>query len=175
VNARVKPLFDRLEVQRVQLQHLIKDLSDVELNKHPAEKWSIAQVLSHLIASEQLSVGYLNKKMLGIQTAEKSGLKEDLKMLLLIVSQRLPFKFKAPRTIVENTPVYGSVDQLISAWDKTRVDLKEVLQKFEDDQINLKIFKHPRAGMLNIQQAIRFFREHIIHHTPQVKNLLKQN
>jgi uncharacterized damage-inducible protein DinB len=175
VNARVKPLFDRLEVQRVQLQHLIKDLSDVELNKHPAEKWSIAQVISHLIASEQLSVGYLNKKMLGIQTAEKSGLKEDLKMLLLIVSQRLPFKFKAPRTIVENTPVYGNVDQLISAWDKTRVDLKEVLQKFEDDQINLKIFKHPRAGMLNIQQAIRFFREHIIHHTPQVKNLLKQN
>ena len=175
MNARVKPLFDRLEVQRVQLQHLIKDLSDVELNKHPAEKWSIAQVISHLIASEQLSVGYLNKKMLGIQTAEKSGLKEDLKMLLLIVSQRLPFKFKAPRTIVENTPVYGNVDQLISAWDKTRVDLKEVLQKFEDDQINLKIFKHPRAGMLNIQQAIRFFREHIIHHTPQVKNLLKQN
>ena len=175
MNARVKPLFDRLEVQRVQLQHLIKDLSDVELNKHPAEKWSIAQVISHLIASEQLSVGYLNKKMLGIQTAEKSGLKEDLKMLLLIFSQRLPFKFKAPRTIVENTPVYGNVDQLISAWDKTRVDLKEVLQKFEDDQINLKIFKHPRAGMLNIQQAIRFFREHIIHHTPQVKNLLKQN
>lgn len=175
MNARVKPLFDRLEVQRDQLQHLIKDLSDVELNKHPPEKWSIAQVISHLIASEQLSVGYLNKKMLGIQTAEKSGLKEDLKMLLLIVSQRLPFKFKAPRTIVENTPVYGSVDQLISAWDKTRVDLKEVLQKFEDDQINLKIFKHPRAGMLNIQQAIRFFREHIIHHTPQVKNLLKQN
>jgi len=175
VNPRLKQLFDRLETQRAQLQHLVKDLSDVELNKHPAEKWSIAQVISHLIASEQLSVGYLNKKILGIQTAEKSGLKEELKMLLLIVSQRLPFKFKAPRTIVENTPVYGSVDQLISAWDKTRVDLKEVLQKIEDDQINLKIFKHPRAGMLNIQQAIRFFREHIIHHTPQVKNLLKQN
>ena len=175
MNPRLKQLFDRLETQRAQLQHLVKDLSDVELNEHPAEKWSIAQVISHLIASEQLSVGYLNKKMLGIQTAEKSGLKEDLKMLLLIFSQRLPFKFKAPRTIVENTPVYGNVDQLISAWDKTRVDLKEVLQKFEDDQINLKIFKHPRAGMLNIQQAIRFFREHIIHHTPQVKNLLKQN
>lgn len=175
MNPRLKQLFDRLETQRAQLQHLVKDLSDVELNKHPAEKWSIAQVISHLIASEQLSVGYLNKKMLGIQTAEKSGLKEDLKMLLLIVSQRLPFKFKAPRTIVENTPVYGNFDQLIFAWDKTRVDLKEVLQKFEDDQINLKIFKHPRAGMLNIQQAIRFFREHIIHHTPQVKNLLKQN
>lgn len=175
MNPRLKQLFDRLETQRAQLQHLVKDLSDVELNKHPAEKWSIAQVISHLIASEQLSVGYLNKKILGIQTAEKSGLKEELKMLLLIVSQRLPFKFKAPRTIVENTPVYGSVDQLISAWDKTRVDLKEVLQKIEDDQINLKIFKHPRAGMLNTQQAIRFFREHIIHHTPQVKNLLKQN
>mgnify|MGYP003833412597 CR=1 FL=1 len=175
MNANLKKLFDRLEVQRMQLQTLVKDLSDVELNKHPTEKWSIAQVLSHLIASEQLSVNYLNKKILGIQTAEKSGLKEDLKMLLLIVSQRLPFKFKAPRTIVENTRVYGSVNPLISAWDKAREDLKEVLEKFQDDQINLNVFKHPRAGMLNIQQAVRFFKEHITHHTPQVKNLLKQN
>jgi hypothetical protein len=30
------------------------------------------------------------------------------------------------------------------------------------------------AGMLNIQQALRFLYEHVRHHAPQVKYLLKQ-
>jgi len=175
VNAKLEELFNDLELQRTNLQHLVRDLSDEELNKHLAGKWSVAQILSHLIASEQLSVNYLNKKILGIQTAKKSGVKEDLKMLVLIISQRLPLKFKAPRTIVENTHIYGNVKQLIATWDKARIEIREVLEKFQDDQIKLLIFKHPIAGMLNIQQAVRFFKEHITHHTPQIKKLLKQN
>jgi hypothetical protein len=164
-----------METQRAELLSLIKGISMETISKHPDNKWSIAQVISHLIASEQLSVRYLNKKILGIDTAPKTGVTEEVKMIVLKISQRLPFKFKAPRVVVESTPVYENIEQLTEAWNKTRVDLKTVLEKFQDNQLNRKVYKHPFAGMLNIQQALVFFREHIIHHTPQIKNLLKQN
>ncbi|MBL7877243.1 MAG: DinB family protein [Cyclobacteriaceae bacterium] len=174
VITQLNRLFNTLEVQRNELLQELKPYKTEVLYKQPAGKWSIAQILAHLIASEQLSVAYLNKKILGIETAQNTGVVEALKMIALILSQRLPFKFKAPRKIVDNTPVYETMDKLILDWDTTRTELKEVLKKFEDIHLKRKIYRHPIAGMLNIQQALRFLREHIIHHTPQIKNLLKQ-
>ena len=175
MNTRLAQLFNALENQRADLLRLVNDISPEAANKSRQGKWSIAQVLSHLIASEQLSILYLNKKILGIDIAPKTGIIEELKMIVLKISQRLPFKFKAPKVVVENTPVYEHVEQLAEAWNQTRADLKTVLEKFQDNQINRKVYKHPFAGMLNIQQALKFFQEHITHHTPQVKKLLKQS
>jgi uncharacterized damage-inducible protein DinB len=175
LNNSLLHLFDSLEAQRSKLLGLITNLTHEELHAHPKGKWSIAQVVSHLIASEHLSVKYLNKKMLGIHEVPNTGLIEEIKMIALIVSQRTPFiKFKAPKVLAENTHVYQTAEQLKEAWDKNRIDLKEVIARFQDDQIKRKIYKHPIAGMLNVKQALQFFREHINHHTPQVKNLLRQ-
>lgn len=174
LNNALLHLFDSLEAQRSKLLGLITNLSHEQLNAHPEGKWSIAQILSHLIASEHLSILYLNKKMLGIHEAPNTGLIEEIKMIALIVSQRTPFiKFKAPKVLAENTHVYQTAEQLKEAWDKNRVELKEVIARFQDDQLKRKIYKHPIAGMFNIQQALQFFREHIGHHTPQVKKLLR--
>jgi uncharacterized damage-inducible protein DinB len=174
LNRSLLHLFDSLEAQRSKLLSLITNLSHEQIHAHPEGKWSIAQVLSHLIASEHLSVKYLNKKMLGIHEAPNTGLIEELKMIVLIVSQRTPFiKFKAPKVLADNTHVYQTVEQLKEAWDKNRVELKEVIAYFQDDQLKKKIYKHPIAGMLNIKQALQFFGEHIHHHTPQVKKLLR--
>lgn len=176
MNTSLLHLYDSLETQRKNLLGLITTLSHEQLNAHPEGKWSIAQILSHLIASEHLSVKYLNKKMLGIHEATNTGLIEEIKMIALIVSQRTPLiKFKAPKVLAENTHVYQTAEQLKEAWNKNRIELKEVIARFQDHQLKLKIYKHPIVGMLNIKQALQFFREHIYHHTHQVKNLLRQN
>lgn len=173
MNTRLQSLFDQLEMQKHKLVEQIRSVDEQNLNTAAPGKWSLSQVIAHLIASEQLSVNYLNKKILGINEYENSGIAEEAKMIVLVFSQRLPFKFKAPRAVVENTTRFQSSQALLEAWDKTRTELKIVLGKFTDDQVTRKVFKHPRAGMLNIQHALRFFREHIIHHQPQIKSLLK--
>ena len=112
---------------------------------------------------------------MGIKEAPDTGLREDLVMMVLVVSQRLPFlKFKAPKVLSENTTTYQTIEELQEAWAKVRIDLKEMLKRFQDDQLKKKVYKHPIAGMLNIQQAVQFFGEHITHHTPQIKKLLRQ-
>jgi uncharacterized damage-inducible protein DinB len=175
LNKSLLKQFDKLEIQRANLLKLISSLSGEQLNAHPEGKWSIAQILSHIIASEHLSVRYINKKILGINESPPTGLKEEAVMILLAVSQRFPFRFRAPKVVVENTTPYQSVEQLKDAWEKGRMEMLEILSRFQEDQLKRKVYKHPIAGMLNIRQAVQFFHEHITHHTPQIKKLLSRN
>jgi hypothetical protein len=116
----------------------------------------------------------MNKKIQGIEQASKSGLMEEVKFGLLKISQRLPgLKFKAPRRVVENTMLYKDLASIESEWKTTRADLHKLLSHMHENHLDRLIYKHPVAGYLNVQQALKFFREHIIHHTPQLKRLLK--
>jgi uncharacterized damage-inducible protein DinB len=171
VNTKLQLLFNSLESERDVLMTSLKNLSADKRLHAPKGKWSIQQILAHLIAAEKLSILYIQKKMLGITEVENTGLWEEVKMILLRISQRLPFKFKAPRTVVDNTPSYASFEELMADWDKTRAELKTLLEKFDDTQIKKQIYKHVRAGRLNIQHALMFFQEHMIHHSPQINRL----
>ena len=174
MNARLQNLYNEIETQRKMLQHSLIGASEEKLNKHPAGKWSVNQIVAHLIAAENLSIRYLNKKILGINDLKDSGLLEESKMILLVVSQRLPLKFKAPKIVVDQTSPETDLNKLIAAWDSTRLELKNVLERIENQHIKRKVYRHVRVGMLNIQHALKFIGEHVGHHTPQIKKLLKQ-
>ena len=143
-----------------------------KLNHNQPGRWSINQIIAHLIAGEKLSVAYLQKKILAINEVDNTGIFEEIKMIGLIISQRLPLKFRAPRVVVENTTQTSDLSLLVKEWDSVREELRQLLEKVKDDQINRRIYKHVRAGKLNIQHALIFFREHIIHHYPQLKRLM---
>jgi uncharacterized damage-inducible protein DinB len=172
VNSKLQKLIDSLEGQRSQLLKTITPLSSEKLNNRIDNGWSINQIIAHLIAAEKLSLAYIQKKVLAINEVDDTGLVEELKMMALKLSQRLPFRFKAPRLVVENTSTSTDIFVLEQEWISVRQQLKGLLEKFSDDQINRKIYKHVRAGKLNIQHMLIFFGEHIIHHQPQIKRLL---
>ncbi|MBN8576218.1 MAG: DinB family protein [Cytophagales bacterium] len=175
MNSLLKESFGRLEIQRLALLKQIEILNVDQLHQHPPGKWSLSQVFAHLITSEQLSVQYLNKKILAIEDQPDTGITEVLKMWLLIISQRLPLRFKAPNVVVAHTPAFKDAAEITQAWNQTRAELNDLLSRFTGQQLRRKIYKHPVAGKLNIVQTLRFFQEHIIHHTPQIKRLLKHN
>jgi uncharacterized damage-inducible protein DinB len=161
-----------LEVQRNELFTSLHSLPTEKMNNHSEGRWSINQILAHLIAAEKLSISYLQKKILAMNEVDNTGIYEEIKMIGLIISQRLPFKFKAPRVVVENTSQTTDIAQLEKEWSSSREELRQLLEKVSDDQVKRRIYKHVRAGKLNIQHALIFFREHIIHHHPQIKRLM---
>lgn len=111
--------------------------------------------------------------MQGIDGFRNTNLKHDLLMIVLILSQRLPFKFKAPAVVASNTPSYKSLDEFTREWEKTRVLLRATLEKISDGQLKKQVYRHPIAGLINIEQALIFFREHLLHHQPQIGRALK--
>jgi len=174
MNPLLQHWYNKIETERTALLLSLRDLPREQLNEHPPGKWSVNQILAHLITAENLSIQYLNKKILGINEAKDSGLVEELKMLLLVVSQRLPLKFKAPKVVVDHTFKETDINKLITEWNKVRADLKSVLDCISDQHLKRKIYRHVILGMLNIQHALKFLGEHVGHHKPQIKNLLKR-
>src|SRR5260221_7426736 len=172
MNSRLQSLFNSIETQRHSLLSSLKELPSKKLNNHLPNKWSINQIIAHLISAEQLSVRYIGKKMLGIDQASDTGVYEELKMILLQISQRVPLKYKAPKKVVENTLNESDIHRLIEQWNLVRNDFRTILEKIEDHQINRGIYRHVRVGMINIQHAVKFFGEHVTHHVPQIKRLL---
>jgi len=174
MNSQLENLYDKIEEQRKSLLLSLSTLSQGKLNERLRGKWSINQIIAHLITAENLSIRYLNKKILGINEAKDSGLLEELKMLLLIVSQRLPLKFKAPKVVVDHTSKETDLNKLVGEWDKTREELKNLLDRMEDHHLKRKIYRHVAVGMLNIQHTLIFMKEHVGHHLPQIKYLLNR-
>lgn len=177
MNHAFHTIFNELELQRVGILNRVKDLSVEKFNRVPsAGKWSISQILTHILIAEQLSVGYMKKKALGIDQAKNSGFLEALRLEILKISQRIPaIKYKAPKVVVTNTPPAFSLDELTSRWEAHSKDLKAFLEKIEDRNVKRLLYKHPVAGRLDARQAMVFFREHTNHHWPQIKRLLDQD
>jgi uncharacterized damage-inducible protein DinB len=176
VNPLLRQLFNKIENQRKQVLTLVSSLSNEQLLASPAPgKWSVSQIISHLIMTERLSVNYMKKKIQGIEQTADSGLLEESKMVLLKISQRLPgLKFRAPKYVQENTVLYDNLETLKMEWDKTRAEFQEFLEKIEDRHLDRKIYKHVAVGYLNVKHAVQFFGEHVTHHTPQIKKLVKK-
>jgi hypothetical protein len=174
VNANLQKTFDTLERQRAQLAAMLKDVPTDRYLKSTPGAWSVAQVISHLITSERLSLIYMRKKALGIEGFKDSGFRQAAVFVLLKISQRIPFRYKAPKAVVENTPDGISKEEAFAQWDKARQDLNNFLNSIADQHSRRLIFKHPVAGMLDVRQSVAFMYEHVRHHLPQIKRLLNR-
>jgi hypothetical protein len=173
VNNKLKVLYEQLENDRDRLMTELSNASGDTLSLKPSQdKWSVNEILTHLVTSEQLTIRYLKKKSLGVDQLRDSGLAEKIRYAVLEISQRLPLKFKAPKHVVSHTPEALQLPQLLFSWNATRQELKEFLDSISDRNIKKLIYKHPVAGRFDVIQCLMFMREHYHHHLPQIKRLL---
>lgn len=174
MNPKLYPLFEALENEKTSLLAAVKPYPESILSKPPRpDKWSVLQILTHLIISERLSLTYMQKKSLGIQSAGDTTIIESVKSWGLLVSQQLPLKFKAPQHLKEATPEQWPVPEIEENWKVLRQQMQTFLTTLEPTHLRRKIYKHPVVGRLNVMHALRFIRAHMQHHRPQIIRLLK--
>ena len=167
---RLRRRFDRLETQQAALLARLDGLGDDLLNRTPGEgEWSVIQVLCHLCLAEELSVGYMREKMKG--TASAAGLTHRLKSSLLSLALRSPLRFRAPGRSTE-VPDWEALSVVAGRWGAARRELEEILDDQPAEMVDRAIFKHPRVGMISLDQTLRFVEEHIAHHERQIERVL---
>ena len=172
MNPTAQKVFNYIEDQRSELLVQLNGISPEKLNASRNGKWSISQIMGHLVTSEQLSLSYMTKKINAINEVGNSGLWGEFKLWLFILTQRLPLKYKAPKNLVDNPKAYPDFSSLEKDWNESRQQLKLFLEKFPADGLKKKIYRHPIMGRCNLIHALVFFREHLIHHYPQIKRQL---
>jgi len=108
-----------------------------------------------------------------MDSLQKSGFREDVKFVILKLSQRIPLRYKAPRVVIENTPPALSYAEVVMQWETLDTEIAQFLETVAEEDIHKKIYKHPYMGMLDVIHGVQFLREHIIHHQSQIKRILR--
>jgi len=174
MHPKLARVFDDAEAQRKAILHQIEVISADTFHRRENNRWSLGEVLAHLITAERLSLEYMRKKSLGLQSLKPSSFSADLRFLALKISQRLPFKYKAPQHVRDHTPSDLSFEELRRQWDEQREALRQFLDSLGDSGWKKEVYKHFVAGRLNALHAVQFFMEHIHHHKPQIHRLLNK-
>lgn len=174
MDSKLESKFNKLESSRLQLLAELEKRDDKELNFHPGkDKWSVIQVMHHLIIIEQLSIGYINKKLTYRTNIKKSGLGAAIRFFVLKSVLQTPFLFKAPK-IVSEVPDNAGFKETKNQWDQVRKDMKELFDNLPEEFLNKNIFKHALAGKMNIYQMLSFMEEHFKHHVKQVDRITRR-
>ncbi len=163
--------FNLLEQERKDLFAKLEVLDGDVLNYKPAaDKWSITQIVFHLVKTEKLVVISMNREMKNIDFANKLGMKERLSSFILNTALKTSFKFKAPE-IVRNVPDETDINDLMTKWTAARNNLKQTLEKLNAESSKKFLFEHPYSGRLNAPQTLNFLYNHFKHHLRQIEKL----
>lgn len=163
--------FNRLESMRLSLAQELGSMEYASFTQPELPgKWSLAQVVAHLIQAEDSSLMYVQKKMQGLHHLPKAGWGARFRLWLLYLSQVLPLKFKAP-AVVAQPPGNETPSDIFLRWEKSRAGLRQLLETFPDGEKTRLIYRHPLAGRFTLQQCLLFFEYHIQHHLRQVRRV----
>ncbi|WP_299990639.1 DinB family protein [uncultured Pontibacter sp.] len=173
MNPVLESRYLKLEESRNRLIGELEGLDEELLNRPAATgKWSINQIVAHLIQVEQLTNSYIQRKVQE-EELESASLAHTLRSLLLRVALHSGMKFKAPAAVAK-VPAHASLNSLRIQWDAARYQLEDTLTELPRPLLDKCVFRHPYAGMLTITQTLAFLQDHFDHHARQISRLRQQ-
>ena len=158
-----------LEERRRQLFERLEGLDPDFLNRRPGVgRWSMIQVMCHLIRAEELSLSYIQKKVdkpEGLLDVTVSGW---LRVLGLAVALRSPLRVKAPGAAAD-VPEREDLAKTRRHWDEVRSQWRALVERFPRELERKGVFRHPFAGRMTLNQSLAFTVEHVRHHEKQIE------
>ena len=178
MNKKLFQKYDTLQFDRANILNYIKDLNNDTLHIKPGkDKWSLAQILFHIIKGEQYAFISLSNSLKPGAKLKNLGLSASVKFFILKSALKTKIKFKAP-PIARKVPESVNVNELLSKWNEIRTGINEVCLNITEDKLNKGVFKHPYIGLINLNQTLDFLVFHLKHHLEQIERIsisLKQN
>ncbi|MES2629100.1 MAG: DinB family protein [Bacteroidota bacterium] len=136
------------------------------------EKWTMIQLIDHLLTIEKAVLAYISKKN---QEPELKTVKFRNRLYAFLTGVYLGSgkKFKAPAVLPQ--PVNDKdLDRMLREFEIVRTKMRSFVEAWPGENTNKLIFKHPVAGMFTLGQTISFLNQHWQHHAVQRKELLGQ-
>jgi len=132
--------------------------------------WNLLQVLDHIVTSEKMSAIYVKRQLTGKKYPPPPGFKSKYRYAILKLAFKLPFRYKAP-SIVDSTGKSPDLHNLQESWNTIRQEFRTIIESIDEELLDLGVYKHPRAGLLNMEQALDFMIIHIRHHQKQMERI----
>ncbi len=172
---RVKNQLDNLNSELGLLFRDLKKYSDADLNWKPAEgKWSVLQIMEHLILAEFYSHKYLEKKLSFNPQLKNAGLVSAFRSMAVTTYLKWPFRIKAPEGVgTEKLAEQSTFWELVKQWKSNRENLESYLSELPADLFKKQTYKHPMGGRMSIAGMMTFHKNHFRRHSKQIYKILQ--
>jgi hypothetical protein len=146
----------------------LSGLNEEHFQRCPAEGvWSLSEVYSHIISANKGSFIAIERCL--HETKSLSGGSQWQARLILFFGIFPPGKIKAPEKVaamVQKISTEEARNGIITLRERIP-EIVDLVRKSSPD----KKSKHPRLGLLNARQWLRFIEIHSIHHLKQLKRI----
>jgi len=158
-----------LEATKKGVLDATKDLSDTQWNFKPApERWSVAEVMEHIAASEDMLFGIVTGKIMKAPPrVEAADVKAIDAMILAKITDRTN-KAQAPEPL-RPTNRYGSPEAAQKHFLESRARTLDFLQKTPD--LRAHAVDSQLGAKLDAYQWILFIAAHSERHTKQINEV----
>jgi len=165
----IKSHYNSLSKAVEHYEKLLQGVSEEIFTQSPLDgSWSYSETFSHIFQSNLASLIAIEKCFLGTGIVNRSRT-HYMVWAILFFGRLPPGKFKAPERMASMVKLI-SREEAANLIVKFRDRLRDVRSKVLKADPHQKI-KHPRLGLLNARQWLRFIEVHTIHHTRQLKRI----
>lgn len=171
LNEDVRSLWSEMELQKAAFLNQLDAWSESQRAYRLNDGWNALQIIEHLMTSEAGTLQYLMKKtQSGASALEPRTEREAASGKQLTAALKSTQKFQAPEVL---HPPKGELDyeELKNNWRTLRRQWSEVLSSLSPEFQDRLVFRHPIAGMLDLEQTLSFIGAHIAHHRHQLERI----
>jgi hypothetical protein len=157
-----------LESTKKNILETTKGLSAAQWNfKQGPERWSVAQVVEHIAAAEDMLRGLTTEKVMVAPAAPDRDVKHIDEMVVAMVTDRT-HKADAPEPL---RPVnrFGSPDEALKHFVESRAQTEEFLKKTPD--LRAHAVDSPLGPKLDAYEWVLFIAAHSERHTKQINEV----
>jgi hypothetical protein len=157
-----------LETTKKNIQEATKGLSPAQWNfKSAPERWSVAQVMEHIAAAEDMLRGLTTEKVMVAPAAPDRDLKQIDEMVVTMVTDR-SHKADAPEPL---RPVnrFGSPEEALKHFLESRAQTEDFLKKTPD--LRAHAVDSPLGAKLDAYEWVLFIAAHSERHTKQINEV----
>ncbi|MEN8222388.1 MAG: DinB family protein [Acidobacteriota bacterium] len=177
MNRNLKEIMDYIEDVRTEINNFIQASDETQLRMKPTSgAWSPAEILHHLYKTEiyitELLVRQLGRAKKRNMMAKQEG-GSYLHSLDDLNIDTVKEKIKAPEIALPEENI--EIKELFTKMNKSRAELRKVLQDFSEYDMEGIEFPHPTGKRMNMIQWILFLGKHELRHFKQIKSILRSS
>ena len=169
----IQETYDSLTGKREQLLQYLDSLKNEVLSfKSGPDKWSIVEVVEHLVIAEadlirQLTTAEVHSPPLDIESRSAKKFQTVIKVMERDIEVDVPHESMEPHGQM-------SLDDLLLQWDDIRKQLQGLLAGIKQEDLGDMVYRHPYAGPLDISETLHFFEVHYDNHMRQIDKIITQ-
>ena len=166
----IRETFDNLEIKYGKLLQQLNSLTDdVLYYKAGDDKWSIVEVIEHLVVAEENLLEQLTGTTSASSLDPQDRSAKNYHIVIKVMTKDIPVD--VPDESLEPHGQFSRED-LLGRWNDARQKTRAYVDGINSEKAEDLVYRHPFAGPLNMAETLRFIDVHFDNHMRHIDRII---